>query len=295
MTLRMWKLVLTLGMNFLKSKRKVSLVLGSGGARGLVQIGVIRSLEEKGYEIDEVVGCSIGSLIGAAYVEGKLDDLEEWMRSFTRRQVFKLMDFNNFKFGLLKGQRVFESLKDIFPDKPIEDMRLPFRAIATDMLNEKEMVFEKGSVYKAIRASIAIPAVFTSIESDDCNLVDGGVLNPLPINYVRRKRRNIIVAVNLDGKPDKDYGPVVPGKGLNALSMLQESYFLMRRRLTQLSVELYKPDYVINVPHNIAGLWDYDKASYMIEKGMELTNQVVPDCSVKKKALKKKGKEKVAI
>ncbi|WP_313190484.1 patatin-like phospholipase family protein [Sphingobacterium sp.] len=277
-------------MNFLKSKRKVSLVLGSGGARGLVQIGVIRSLEEKGYEIDEVVGCSIGSLIGAAYVEGKMGKLEEWMRSITRRQVFKLMDFTNPKFGLLKGERVFESLKDIFPDKNIEDMDIPFRAIATDMVSEKEVVFDKGSVYKAIRASIAIPAVFTSIESEDWNLVDGGVINPLPINYVRRKRRNIIIAVNLDGKPDAEYGPYNGAKGLNAISMLQESYFMMRRRLSQLSVELYKPDYVINIPHNIAGIWDYDKASFMIEKGKELTDRVVPDVPIKKKETKKNSK-----
>lgn len=277
-------------MNFLKSKRKVSLVLGSGGARGLVQIGVIRSLEEKGYEIDEVVGCSIGSLIGAAYVEGKMGKLEDWMRSITRRQVFKLMDFTNPKFGLLKGERVFESLKEIFPDKNIEDMDIPFRAIATDMVSEKEVVFDKGSVYKAIRASIAIPAVFTSIESEDWNLVDGGVINPLPINYVRRKRRNIIIAVNLDGKPDAEYGPYNGAKGLNALSMLQESYFMMRRRLSQLSVELYKPDYVINIPHNIAGIWDYDKASFMIEKGKELTDKVVPDVPIKKKEANKKNK-----
>lgn len=277
-------------MNFLKSKRKVSLVLGSGGARGLVQIGVIRSLEEKGYEIDEVVGCSIGSLIGAAYVEGKMGKLEDWMRSITRRQVFKLMDFTNPKFGLLKGERVFESLKEIFPDKNIEDMDIPFRAIATDMVSEKEVVFDKGSVYKAIRASIAIPAVFTSIESEDWNLVDGGVINPLPINYVRRKRRNIIIAVNLDGKPDAEYGPYNGAKGLNAISMLQESHFMMRRRLSQLSVELYKPDYVINIPHNIAGIWDYDKASFMIEKGKELTDKVVPDVPIKKKEAKKKNK-----
>ncbi|WP_433896435.1 patatin-like phospholipase family protein [Sphingobacterium mizutaii] len=277
-------------MNFLKSKRKVSLVLGSGGARGLVQIGVIRSLEEKGYVIDEVVGCSIGSLIGAAYVEGKMGKLEDWMRSITRRQVFKLMDFTNPKFGLLKGERVFESLKEIFPDKNIEDMDIPFRAIATDMVSEKEVVFDKGSVYKAIRASIAIPAVFTSIESEDWNLVDGGVINPLPINYVRRKRRNIIIAVNLDGKPDAEYGPYNGAKGLNAISMLQESYFMMRRRLSQLSVELYKPDYVINIPHNIAGIWDYDKASFMIEKGKELTDKVVPDVPIKKKEAKKKNK-----
>ncbi len=270
-------------MNILKSKRKVSLVLGSGGARGLVQIGVIRSLEEKGYEIDEVVGCSIGALIGAAYVEGKLDALEEWMLGINRSKIFKLLDFTNPKFGLLKGERVFESLKEIFPDKPIEEMRIPFRAIATDLKNEKEVLFDKGSVYRAIRASIAIPAVFTSVMEDDVSLVDGGVLNPLPINFVKRKRRNIIVAVNLDGKPNARYGPIIFDKPVNSLGILQEAYFVMRRKLVQLNVELYKPDYVINIPHNIAGIWDYDKAALLIEKGAQLTNKAIPDSGYKKK------------
>lgn len=272
-------------MNILKSKRKVSLVLGSGGARGLVQIGVIRSLEEKGYEIDEVVGCSIGALIGAAYVEGRLQQLEDWMLSINRSMIFKLLDFTNPRFGLLKGERVFESLKDIFPDKNIEDMDIPFRAIATDIKNEKEVVFEKGSVYKAIRASIAIPAVFTSVLSDDISLVDGGVVNPLPINFVKRKRRNIVVAVNLDGKPNPRYGPVAFDKPVNSIGMLQEAYFVMRRKLAALSVELYKPDYVINIPHNIAGLWDYDKATQLIEHGKMLTNKVVPDAAYRKKVV----------
>jgi len=272
-------------MNILKSKRKVSLVLGSGGARGLVQIGVIRSLEEKGYEIDEVVGCSIGALIGAAYVEGRLQQLEDWMMSINRSMIFKLLDFTNPRFGLLKGERVFESLKDIFPEINIEDMDIPFRAIATDIKNEKEVVFEKGSVYKAIRASIAIPAVFTSVLSDDISLVDGGVVNPLPINFVKRKRRNIVVAVNLDGKPNPRYGPIAFDKPVNSIGMLQEAYFVMRRKLAALSIELYKPDYVINIPHNIAGLWDYDKATQLIEHGKMLTNKVVPDSAYRKKVL----------
>ncbi|MFZ4260530.1 patatin-like phospholipase family protein [Sphingobacterium sp. HJSM2_6] len=271
-------------MNFIKSKRKVSLVLGSGGARGLVQIGVIRKLEELGYEIDEVVGCSIGSLIGAAYVEERLDALEDWMRSITKRQVFRLMDFTNPKFGLLKGERVFDNLKDIFPDKNLEDLRIPLRIIATDLKNECEVLFESGSVYKAIRASIAIPAVFTSIESDKSYLVDGGVINPLPINYVKRKRRNIIIAVNLDGKPDPKFGPLAFDKSLNSLGILQEAYLLMRRRLSYMAVELWKPDYLLDVPHNIAGIWDYDKASSLIEAGGIITEKNIPRAPVKKNA-----------
>ena len=275
--------LITLKMNFLKSKRKVSLVLGGGGARGLVHIGIIRVLEEKGYEIDEIVGCSIGALIGAAHVEGKLSLLEDWMKTLTKRHVFKLLDFSNPIYGILKGEKIFEALKHIFPDKNIEDMRIPFRAIATDLKSESEIVFEKGSLYEAIRASIAIPAIFTSIQTDELNLVDGGVINPLPINFVRNRKRNLVIAINLDGKPDSNYGPLSIDNIKNSISILQEAFLVMRRRLSKLSIDLYKPDIVINVPHNIAGLWDYPKSSFLIEKGVELANQNIPDIEKRKK------------
>lgn len=282
MTFLQSNFLITLKMNFLKSKRKVSLVLGGGGARGLVHIGIIRTLEEKGYQIEEVVGCSIGALIGAAYVEGKLSPLEDWMKTLTKRQVFKLLDFSNPLYGFLKGEKIFETLKDIFPDNNIEDMRIPFRAIATDLRSEMEIVFEKGSIYEAIRASIAIPAVFTSIQTDNLNLVDGGVINPLPINFVRHSRRNIVIAINLDGKPDLKFGPLPIENNKYSISLLQEAFFVMRRRLAQLSIDLYKPDIVINVPHNIASIWDYANSTFLIEKGIELGNQNIPDIAVKK-------------
>jgi len=272
-------------MNFLKSKRKVSLVLGGGGARGIVHIGIIRVLEEKGYQIEEVVGCSIGALIGAAYVEGKLSPLEDWMKTLTKRQVFKLLDFSNPFYGILKGEKIFETLKHIFPDKPIEDMKIPFRAIATDLRSENEIIFEKGSIYEAIRASIAIPAVFTSIQIDGQNLVDGGVINPLPINFVKDGKRNLVIAVNLDGKPDANYGSLTIGNSKNSISILQEAFFVMRRRLAQLSIDLYKPDIVINVPHNIASLWAYSNSPFLIEKGIELANQNIPNIRKKNRQM----------
>lgn len=246
-------------------RKKVSLVLGSGGARGITQLGVIQWLIEHGFEINEVVGCSIGSLVGAAFAEGKHVELGEWMSRLTKREVFRLMDFADPRYGFLKGQRVLSTLQEVFEDLLIEEMKIKYTAVATDLTNEEDEVFRRGSVYNAIRASIAIPGVFKAVITTDGRfLVDGGVLNPLPINYVQY-RENIVIAVNLDG--DRELVTPIAYDKLNALSLLQESYLAMRRRLTQLSVSLYKPDYVINIPHNIAGIWDFDRSKSLIERG----------------------------
>lgn len=248
-------------------RKKVSLVLGSGGARGITQLGVIKWLTDNGFEINEVVGCSIGSLVGAAFAEGKNKELGEWMSKLTKRMVFRLMDFGDPRYGFLKGQRVLMTMQEVFEDLPIENMKIKYTAVATDMTNQEDVVFRSGSVYNAIRASIAIPGVFKSVVTEDGRfLVDGGVLNPLPINYVQY-RENIIIAVNLDGNRDL-LTPIAYDK-LNAISLWQESYFAMRRRLTQLSIELYKPNYVIHIPHNISGIWDFDRSEFLMDKGYE--------------------------
>ena len=248
-------------------QQKVSLVLGSGGARGITQLGVIQWLNDHGFEINEVIGCSIGSLVGAALAEGKNIELGEWMSKLTKREVFRLMDFSDPRYGFLKGQRVLSTLQEVFEDIPIEKMKMKYTAVATDLTNEEDVVFRSGSVYNAIRASIAIPGVFKSVITTDGRfLVDGGVLNPLPINYVQYKE-NLIIAVNLDGNRES-LTPIAYDK-LNAISLLQESYVAMRRRLTRLCVELYKPDYVVHVPHNIAGIWDFDRSKFLMEKGYE--------------------------
>ncbi len=253
-------------------KKKVSIVLGSGGARGITQIGVLRYLLEQGYEIDEVVGCSIGSLIGAAFAGGKLEELGAWMSRLTKAEVFRLMDFSNPKYGLLKGARVMSNLQHVLKDTAIENFPVKYTAIASDLTHEQEVVFRTDSVYDAIRASIAIPAVFNGVIHEDMFLVDGGVLNPLPINHVQNKD-NLVIAVNLDGLPM--LGENTDFAKLNSIGVLLESYRVMRRRLSMLSIELYKPDHVIDIPHNISGIWDFDRSSNLIEKGYEITKAIM--------------------
>lgn len=256
----------------LKRRKKVSLVLGGGGARGLTHIGVIQWLEEQGYEIDEVVGCSIGALVGGAYATGRLPELADWMKTLTRTQVFRLMDFTNPRYGLLKGQRVLNTLHEVFDDINIEDLPLKYAAIATDLENEQEVIFREGSIYAAIRASIAIPAVFTGVTLENKFLVDGGVLNPLPLNHVLNKR-NTIIAVNLDGAPIRDEAEA--SRPFTAKALLMESYYAMRRRLSGLMLELHKPNFVVHVPHNAAEIWDFHRSAELISVGYELARTVV--------------------
>lgn len=262
---------LSLGMQIVRDQRKVSLVLGSGGARGITHIGVIQYLVEHGYVIDEIVGCSIGALVGAAYACDRVGELGEWMRTLTKAQVFRLMDFSNPRYGLLKGARILTTLHQVFDDVNIEDLPLKYTAVATDLEKEEEVLFISGSIYDAIRASIAIPGVFTGVHYADHFLVDGGVLNPVPVNHVSKKD-NIVIAVNLDGVPMKEIGMTAK---LNPVGLLQESYYAMRRRLSTLSLACYPPDYTITVPHDSAGIWDFHRSNELIDMGYNLAQQAL--------------------
>ncbi|TDS11853.1 patatin-like phospholipase family protein [Sphingobacterium paludis] len=258
-------------MQRINEEKKVSLVLGSGGARGITQIGVIQYLVEQGYIIDEIVGCSIGALVGAAYACNRVVELGDWMKTLTKGQVFRLLDFTNPRFGLLKGQRIIDKLHTVFDDVNIEDLPFTYTAVATDLDREEEVVFTTGSIYTAIRASIAIPGVFAGVVYDDRFLVDGGVLNPLPLNHVTKKD-NIIIAVNLDGRPNKETGLVAK---LNPVALLQESYFAMRRRLSILTLAHYQPDFTITIPHDSAGIWDFHRSIELIDMGYNLAHDIL--------------------
>lgn len=260
----------------LKKRKKVSLVLGGGGARGLAHIGVIRWLEEQGYEIDEIVGCSIGALVGGAYATNRLRALADWMKTLTRSQVFKLMDFTNPRYGLLKGERVLNTLHNVFDDVDIADLMLTYTAVATDLENEQEVLFREGSIYAAIRASIAIPGVFTAVAEEGRFLVDGGVLNPLPLNHVSKKR-NLIVAVNLDGMPLRD--KTAPTPSFTAKTLLVESYYVMRRRFAALMLDLHPPHFTVSVPHNAADVWEFHRSAELIDVGYDLARKAIKPLS----------------
>ena len=183
----------------MKKAGKVALVLASGGSRGLAHIGAIEVLEERGFEITSVSGASMGALVGGVYAAGGLDAFKEWMKTVDRMKVFNLMDFTIGNGGFVKGERVIDELKSIIPDRKIEELPIRFTAVATDILHRREVVFDSGSLYDAIRSSISLPSVFTPNRIGDMLLIDGGVVNPVPVNRVSRTPGDILVAVDLNG------------------------------------------------------------------------------------------------
>lgn len=179
--------------------KNVALVLASGGSRGLAHIGAIEALLERGYKITSLAGTSMGALVAGLYAAGGLDSFEEWMRGVDRKKVFSLMDFTLSTRGFVKGNKVIEELKELVKDVMIEDLPIPYAAVATDIRHRKEVVFEEGSLYEAIRASISMPTIFTPHIIGDMLLIDGGVVNPVPIDKVKRTPGDILVVVDLNG------------------------------------------------------------------------------------------------
>ena len=180
-------------------RKNVALVLASGGSRGLAHIGAIEVLEEHGFRITSVAGASMGALVGGIYAAGGLDAFKDWMKTVDRMKVFNLMDFTIGNGGFVKGEKIIDELRSIVPDKMIEDLPIPFTAVATDIRHRREIIFNSGSLYDAVRSSISLPSIFTPNRIGDMLLVDGGVVNPVPVNRVRRIPGDILVAVDLNG------------------------------------------------------------------------------------------------
>jgi NTE family protein len=181
--------------------KNVALVLGSGGARGLAHIGAIEELEARGYKITSIAGCSMGSIIAGMYAAGKLKDAKKWFLTVDKQLILKMMDVN-FLSGnsIVKGQRIIEELKTVVPDQLLEKLPIPCSLVAADMISTEQVVFTKGSLFEAIRASISIPLFFEPVQRGRKLLIDGGVLNPLPLNVVKRKKGDILVAADISGK-----------------------------------------------------------------------------------------------
>ena len=184
--------------------KKVALVLGSGGARGYAHIGVIEELRARGYEIGCIAGCSMGAVVGGIYAAGKLDAYSEWTRSLDYLDVLRLLDVS-FRLGAIRGDKVFGRIREILGEINIEELDIPFTAVATDLTNQQEIWFQEGCLHQAMRASAAIPSLFTPVVQGTRMLVDGGLLNPLPIVPVVSSHCDLIVAVNLNSAQHGHY------------------------------------------------------------------------------------------
>lgn len=193
-------LLRTINFNVMETynKKDVALVLSSGGPRGFAYIGAIEELERRGYRITSIAGTSIGSLIGGIYAAGKLMELKEWLYTLDGWKVFSLMDVSIGRNHIMKGDRLIETMKQIVPDVRIENMRIPFKAIATDLYTGEEVIFDSGELFQAIRASISIPSLFRPVRYNFRMLVDGGIANTFPLNRVDRNGNDILVGFNVN-------------------------------------------------------------------------------------------------
>ncbi len=186
-----------------KRRKTVALTLGSGGARGYAHIGAIEILVERGYEIVAISGCSMGALIGGMYGAGKMQDYKDWVTGLGQFDVLKLLDVTFNSVGAIRGEKIFSVVREMLGETRIEDLPIAFTAVATDLLAHKEIWFQEGPLDQAIRASVAIPSVVTPLVLNGRVLVDGALLNPLPIIPTISSHADMIVAVNLSGEDDR--------------------------------------------------------------------------------------------
>ena len=279
-------------MNDEKRTKNVALALSSGGARGLAHIGAIEELEAHDYHISSIAGCSMGALIGGVYAAGKLNEFREWMKTIDRKKMLELTDFSLSLNHLVKGTRIIEAIREFVPDVLIEDLPIPYCAVATDWKAGREVVFSKGRLFDAIRASISLPSFYEPVQRDGMILIDGGVLNPIPMNRVTRHEGDILVGVDVSGhdyaaqwetqhelterrKRDKSLKAQILNRLIpdniefNHYTMLSRTSSLMIRQNSILMTQLMKPEILVDIQMNRYGGFDFDKSEKIIAIGRQ--------------------------
>lgn len=274
--------------------KDVALVLSSGGARGLAHIGAIEELESHGYHISSIAGCSMGALIGGVYAAGKLKEFREWMKTIDRKKMIELTDFSFSINHLAKGTRIIETIMEFVPDMAIEDLPVPYCAVATDLKAGREVVFNKGSLFESIRASISMPSFYKPVQRDGMVLIDGGILNPIPLNRVKRQKKDILVGIDVSGhdyktqwdemhrltemqKQDnslksKILDMLIPDNiEFNYYTMLSRTNSLMIRQNSILMAKLMKPDILVDIQMSRYGTFDFDKSEKLVAIGKQKT------------------------
>ena len=280
--------------------KTVSLVLGSGGARGLAHIGVIHWLEENDYQIKSISGSSVGALIGGVYAAGQLDKFEAWVRSITRLDIVALLDLSWGKKGLVKGDKIIDTLVDLVGDQRIEDLPIRFTAVASEIEEEKEIWLTSGCLFDAIRASISLPLFFTPFDYKGTPLIDGGVLNPVPIAPTFGDDTDLTIAVNLGGEaveeaPDREddnyqrqeeesllhnnitrfienLQKSINNTGKNdwdVYDIAMQAFEAMQSTIARQKLAAYPPDLTIEIPRNVCRTLEFNRADEMIKLGYQ--------------------------
>ncbi len=286
-----------------KRKKTVSLVLGSGGARGLAHIGVIDWLTEHDFEVCSIAGTSMGALVGGIFAAGKLDVYRDWVLSLRKSDIVKILDISFTRGGLFKGEKLIEKLKELCGDNKIDDLPIRFTAVATDIDSGKEVWFNKGPLFDAIRASIAVPLIFTPFVVQGRHLLDGGMVNPVPIAPTLSDMTDITIAVNVDSEPDMNQGQVTSLENLSKKStndddsyaariksllsglfedsddgekealgyvdIMVRSLDIMQNNIARLKLAAYSPDVTISISRDSAQIYEFYRARELIKLGYD--------------------------
>lgn len=280
---------------------RVALALGSGGARGYAHIGVIEVLQERGHEVTAIAGTSMGAVVGGVAAAHKLPEFTEWARGLNQRDVIRLLDLRLLGPGAFRAERVVSKLREITDDPDIEELPIPFTAVATDLSTRREVWFQHGPLYSAVRASFAIPGVFTPVQADGRILVDGGLLNPVPVDATAAAPADLTIAVSLSGtkpharaekplaKPRRDLlsrvrrstepmdaedvdeeQPSDPQSKVRMTELMAQSFDAMQGLITRYRLATQPPDIHLTVPVDACKTLDFHRADEMINLGRKL-------------------------
>ena len=295
--------------------KNVALVLGSGGARGMAHIGAIEELTERGYKITSIADTSMGSMIAGMYAAGRLKEAKAWFLQVDKQLILRMMDISLSLNSVVKGERIINELEKVVPDCMIEDLPIPCSIVSSDLISADEVIFKTGSLFNAIRASISIPLFFQPVQKGRRLLVDGGILNPLPLNRVKRQRGDLLVAMNISGKDRmsvkkqqtksalskateliKKSGINLPvqlqgltmrlekrqveqsvnlSNSVNYITMVDRMLDMQIQQNTQLALRLTPPDIVAEMPQYAFTTFDFDKAETIMEQGRLLMRAAI--------------------
>lgn len=276
-----------------KSRKKIGLALGSGAARGWAHIGVLRALTRLGLQPDLIAGCSIGALVGAAYAAGELDSLEQWVRGFTRLQVMSLLD-PTFSGGLFRGDKVFGVAEERVGELTFAELQMPFACVATELETGREHWLQEGAVMSAVRASCSIPGMFVPVQLDGRWLIDGAVVNPVPVSLCRAMGADLVIAVNLNSDTRQNWSshdddevaarhPLLQwlpkrnhAGAPSMLGVMNNSISIMQERITRARMAGDPPEIALNPHLGGVAIMDFHRASEAIAEGEACVERMIP-------------------
>jgi NTE family protein len=268
--------------------KKIGLVLGGGGARGCAHVGAIKALEEAEIPIHCIAGTSIGAIVGGIYSVGKLEELNTFLSNIKWNDVLTKFDPAVLDNGIFKGKKAEKLIEKLTDNKSFSDTIIPFVAIATDLGTGEEIQIKEGKLAKAIRASISLPGIFTVTQIDDKYLLDGGVVNPLPINVIRDMGMDIVIAIDLNKEfveekhkmkvlKEKSTSKLRSSKAPTIIDVMEETVFLMQSQITEKNLENHPADVLINMKLSSASLFDFHIAKTLIEEGYKQMKKRIPE------------------